>query len=77
MLKLKVATVDEVLYDEQVKSITIKTTDGVITVLKDHAPLVSVIKDGYFKVLDKTTTVKDALLIINDDSTVNIIISEL
>ena len=46
MLKIKIASPDKTFFNDDAYSITIKTIDGVITVLPNHVPLVSIIKGG-------------------------------
>lgn len=48
--KLKILTPDEKLFEGQVLSFTVPTQAGEITVLKNHAPLVTVISIGELKV---------------------------
>ena len=47
MIKLKIVTPEGISYDSsEVVSVTLPTTSGVITVLEDHIPLVSVLQAG-------------------------------
>lgn len=45
-INLKIITIDEVSFNEDVTSITVPTANGFITVLPDHIPLVSVLTAG-------------------------------
>ena len=44
--KLKILTPDEKLFEGEVLSVTIPTMSGVITVLANHLPLISVLAIG-------------------------------
>ena len=41
MLKLKIATPRGIAYNKEARSITLRTTEGEITILPNHIPLVS------------------------------------
>ncbi|HLP86261.1 MAG TPA: ATP synthase F1 subunit epsilon [Candidatus Paceibacterota bacterium] len=45
-LKLKIATPEKLILEELVDSVTIPTTEGEITILPDHIPLIATIKSG-------------------------------
>lgn len=45
-LQLKIVTPERLILDEQVNSVTIPTTEGEITVLADHIPLVVGLSSG-------------------------------
>ena len=53
MLKLKIATPEKVIYENEIIQVSIPTMDGEITVLPNHVPLVSVLKAGEMKIVDK------------------------
>jgi F-type H+-transporting ATPase subunit epsilon len=46
MLKLKVITPEKVVLDEEVTQVTLPTTEGEITVLPGHIPLVTLLSKG-------------------------------
>jgi F-type H+-transporting ATPase subunit epsilon len=52
-LKLKIATPEKVVYGNEVDQVSIPTMDGEITVLPNHVPLVSVLKAGEMRIVDK------------------------
>ena len=52
-LSLKIATPEKVIYQNQVFQVSIPTMDGEITVLPNHVPLVSVLKAGEMRIVDK------------------------
>ena len=45
-LKLKIVTPERTVLEEEVEQVTIPTTEGEITVLPDHIPLVAALKSG-------------------------------
>jgi F-type H+-transporting ATPase subunit epsilon len=51
--KLKILTPDKKLFEGEVLSFTVPTQSGEITVLKDHAPLITLISIGEVKVKTK------------------------
>lgn len=52
-LKLKIATPEKVIYENEINQVSIPTMDGEITVLPDHLPLISVLKAGEMRIKDK------------------------
>jgi|SRR3989339_2209082 len=52
-IHLKIATPEKVIYENDVFQVSIPTMDGEITVLPNHVPLVSVLKAGEMKIVDK------------------------
>ncbi|MBT4153458.1 MAG: ATP synthase F1 subunit epsilon [Candidatus Magasanikbacteria bacterium] len=46
MIKFKVVTLHGVTYEDDIDKVTIPTRSGAITILENHAPLVSVLKPG-------------------------------
>jgi len=53
MIKFKIVTPEKVVYEDEIIQVTIPTTDGEITVLENHIPLVSVLKSGDLIIKDK------------------------
>ena len=45
-IKFKIITLERVVYQDEVDAVTIPTTDGEITVLARHTPLVAILKSG-------------------------------
>ncbi len=76
MLKLRIATPEGKLFDDEVAKVEIKTIDGTITVLPNHIPLLTIIKDGYVVINGKKTTIKSATVTVNQNSSVDIIIDQ-
>ena len=52
--KLKILTPDKKLFEGEVVSFTVPTQSGEITILKDHAPLITLISIGEIKIKTKT-----------------------
>ncbi len=52
--KLKILTPDTKLFDGEVESFTVPTQSGEITILKNHAPLITLISIGEIKVKTKS-----------------------
>ncbi|MBD3311712.1 MAG: ATP synthase F1 subunit epsilon [Candidatus Magasanikbacteria bacterium] len=53
MIKFKIATPERIIYEDEVKQVSIPTINGEITVLPNHIPLVSVLKAGELRIEDK------------------------
>lgn len=49
-INFKIATPERVVFKEDVDSVTLPTRDGEITVLVNHAPLISVLKPGEIRI---------------------------
>jgi len=45
-MKLKLVTPEKVLFEQEVRSVSLPTTEGEITILPNHAPLVMMLKSG-------------------------------
>ncbi len=57
LLKVTIAHVDGTIFDGDVRSLTAPGSDGYLTVLKDHEPLITTLKTG------------DVVLTLNDGTT--------
>ncbi|PIZ75518.1 ATP synthase F1 subunit epsilon [Candidatus Peregrinibacteria bacterium CG_4_10_14_0_2_um_filter_38_24] len=49
-IKLKIVTPEKVLYEGMVESVSFPTTEGEITVLPHHIPIISAVKAGELKI---------------------------
>lgn len=82
MIDLKIVTPKGILHkSEQVVSVTIPTTEGFITVLEDHTPLLTVLDAGEIIVTDskgkrETIEVQSGIVEVRKDSFVNILATE-
>ena len=53
MIHFKIVTPEKVVYEDEVAQCTIPTTEGEITVLPHHIPLISILNAGELRFLDK------------------------
>lgn len=53
-MRLAIHTIEKTLFDGDIKSLTLPTEAGEITVLENHLPLVTLTKPGLIKVIDKS-----------------------
>lgn len=54
MITFKIVTPERVVYEDTIKKVTIPTTEGEITVLPEHAPLVTMLNPGELRVHKET-----------------------
>jgi len=52
-IKLKIATQEKLVTEEEIDKITIPTTQGIITVLFDHIPLIATLQSGILEITKK------------------------
>ncbi len=52
-MKLAIYSLKKILFDGEAASINCKTASGEITVLDHHRPLISMLKAGTMKIIDK------------------------
>lgn len=45
-MKLKLVTPEKTLFEQEVRSVSLPTTEGEVTILPNHAPLVMMLKSG-------------------------------
>lgn len=77
MIKLKVISPEESIFNGECAKIQMKTAAGVVTILPKHTPLVTVIKDGYIIIDDQEQiNIKSALVAVNEKSIVDIVVSQ-
>lgn len=53
-MRLSIHTIEKTLFDGEIKSVTLPTETGEITVLENHLPLVALVRPGLVRILDKT-----------------------
>ncbi len=56
LFKLQIKTPKRLFYDGEIKSAIIPTTNGFIEILPNHAPLISTVEEGIFKIIDADST---------------------
>lgn len=75
MINLKIARVDEIVYDGQCSQVTVKTAAGVVSLLPRHAPFVSIINSGYVRIKDGLEMdINSGYISVSEDSKVNILV---
>ncbi|MGL5021557.1 MAG: F0F1 ATP synthase subunit epsilon [Mycoplasmatales bacterium] len=76
MITLKIASPDKTIFNGEVKQITVKTIEGVMTILPRHIPLISTFNDGYV-IFDgeKKIDIKKGFISISENSKVDILVS--
>lgn len=52
-MKLGIYSLKKVLFEGEARSINCKTAAGEITVLDNHRPFISILKEGIVKIIDK------------------------
>lgn len=52
-MRLAIHTIEKTLFDGDIKSLTLPTEAGEITVLENHLPLVTLTRPGLIKIIDK------------------------
>jgi F-type H+-transporting ATPase subunit epsilon len=57
-MKLEIITPEETLYSAEVSLVQFPGIDGSFEILNNHAPLISVLKEGKIKVLDEQKQTK-------------------
>lgn len=62
MINIFIASPVNANYQDTSAQVEIKTTNGVMTLLQNHIPIVSEIKDGYIKYNNKKINIKNGVL---------------
>lgn len=52
-MKLSVYSLKKILFQGEAKAVNCKTSNGEITILDNHRPLISSLREGIIKVIDK------------------------
>ncbi len=73
MLNVKIATPSKKIYDGNLKSITIQTTAGVITVLPNHVPFITTIENGYIRFEDEEVTLTKGSVVLDTNGNLEIL----
>ncbi len=73
MLKVKIATPSASIFDGELSSITMQTTNGVITVLPNHVPFITTIEDGYVRFNDQEVIIQKGAIILDDKGNLEIL----
>ncbi len=80
-MKALIYSLKNVLFQGEAISLNLNTVDGEITILDHHEPLITVLKKGLIKIIDKSNNpkyiqVKDGFLEIRSSNEVRCIIEE-
>ena len=75
MLNLHIAQVNTVLFDGEVESVTLPGSDGELTVLGQHEPLITTLKEGTITVRphgssEQTFSITRGILEVSDNKAV-------
>ncbi len=73
MLNVKIATPSEKIFEGELSTITIQTTDGVITVLPNHIPFISTIENGYVKFNEENITMTKGAIVLDTNGNLEIL----
>lgn len=57
-MQLKIYSLTETLFEGETDSISLPTSDGEITVLKGHIPLITILKEGEIKFSNQVINIK-------------------
>ncbi|MDO8639386.1 MAG: hypothetical protein Q7R53_00535 [bacterium] len=80
-MQISVYSLKNTLFKDQAKSLSCNTGSGEITVLNNHEPLISDIKEGIIKIVDKNEQlkyiqVKEGFIEINSNNEIRCIVEE-
>ncbi|MDO8436109.1 MAG: hypothetical protein Q7S82_01820 [bacterium] len=80
-MQISVYSLKNTLFKDQAKSLTCNTSLGEITVLNNHEPLISDIKEGVIKIIDKDEKlkyipVKEGFIEINSNNEIRCMVEE-
>ncbi len=57
-MKLKIITSSQILFDDEIATVTLPGTSGTIGILPNHAPLISTLEIGDIKITFKSGSIK-------------------
>jgi F-type H+-transporting ATPase subunit epsilon len=69
-MKLQILSLDGTKFDGEAVQVSLPTTDGEITVLKNHIPLITTLKSGYIKFTDNNIAIKGGFAEVSKDKVV-------
>lgn len=73
MLNVKIASPSEKIFEGELSTITIQTTDGVITVLPNHIPFISTIENGYVKFNEEKIIMTKGAIVLDTNGNLEIL----
>jgi F0F1-type ATP synthase epsilon subunit len=78
MINLKIASPNDTIFNGEVNKVTVKTIDGVMTLLPRHIPIISVIENGYVVIDDgDKIDILKGFITVDDSSNVSILVSHI
>ena len=69
-MQLKIYSLAGTLFEGETNSITLPTKDGEITVLKNHIPLITVLKKGEIRFSDQKISIEKGFAEVNGSGVV-------
>jgi F-type H+-transporting ATPase subunit epsilon len=80
-MKLSIYSLKRTLYDGEAKLINCQTKAGEITILDNHQPLISTLREGVVKIIDDSNkesfvNIKSGFLEVKPDNEVRFIVEE-
>lgn len=79
-LNVKIASPSEKFFSGELDQITIKTISGVVSILPEHAPYISLIENGYVRYnvegKENVIDVESGNITVSNDSRVTILINK-
>ncbi len=69
-MRIQILSLDGILYEGDVSQASLPTKDGEITVLKNHIPLITLLKKGEIKTSDKNITIEGGFAEITGEKVV-------
>ncbi len=69
-MQLKIYSLEGTVFEGEASQISLPTTDGVITVLKGHIPIITTLKEGSIKFSDQNISIKGGFAEVGKDKVV-------
>jgi len=69
-MKLQILSLDGSKYDGEASQVTLPTTDGEITVLKNHIPLITTLKSGSIRFSNQNILISGGFAEVTKDKVV-------
>ena len=69
-MKLKIYSLEGTVFEGETSQVSLPTTSGEITVLKDHIPLITTLKEGSVEYNERITSIKGGFAEVGKDRVV-------
>lgn len=74
-MKLTIAKIDKILWSGEAESVSVPGTEGVMTILSHHMPLITTLEKGQLRIKTKeggmeSITIEKGMLEVNKEETV-------